>query len=76
MANWNEQEYEVLFRDHPPTEAVAPTPDECAAIARALGTHSQKAVASQWDDGRSLVLGHTTDAARPLRDYLVRRGWL
>jgi hypothetical protein len=75
MRRWSEREYEALFRDSPPTEPRAPTTDDCAALSRSLGRTS-KAIRSQWDDGRSLVLGHANDAASGLRDYLVRRGWL
>lgn len=75
MRGWNEGEYEAIFRDNPPTEPYAPTVNECAALGRSLGRTS-KAIHSQWDDGRSLILGHKNDAARGLRDYLARRGWL
>jgi hypothetical protein len=75
MAAWNEGEYDVLFRAHPPTNAAAPSPGQCAAIARSLRTHSSAAILSQWQDGRSIVLGHTGAASRRLRDYIARRGW-
>jgi hypothetical protein len=75
MRRWSEREYETLFRDHPPTEPLAPIMDECVAIGRSLG-RTPKGIRSQWDDGRSLVLGHANDAAGGLRAYLVRCGWL
>jgi hypothetical protein len=73
MRRWDDSQYEVLFRDNPPTEPLAPTTDECAALGRSLG-RTPKAIRSQWDDGRSLVLGQVNDAASGLRDYLMRRG--
>jgi hypothetical protein len=70
MRRWDERQYDVLFGDHPPTEPQAPTADECAVLGRSLG-RSSEAIRSQWDDGRSLVLGHATDASSGLRDYLL-----
>jgi len=75
VRRWSEREYEALFRDNPPTEPRAPSTGECAALGHSLGRTSD-AIRSQWGDDRSLVLGHANDAARELRDYLVRRGWL
>jgi hypothetical protein len=75
MRRWDESQYEALFRNNPPTQPRAPTGDECAALARSLGRTSE-AIRSQWDDGRSVVLGQVNDAASGLRDYLVQRGWL
>ncbi len=75
MHPWTDAEYEALFRDHPPTQPTAPTSAECAELGRTLG-RSKGAIQAQWNDGRSLVLGNATAASRPLRDYMVRRGWL
>jgi hypothetical protein len=75
MRRWSEPEYEGIFRAHPPTQPHAPSQAECEQLGEDLD-RSWKAIYSQWDDGRSLVLGQTTAASSGLRDYLVRRGWL
>lgn len=75
MQRWTEREYDVLFAGHPPTQPSRPTAGECDVLGRELG-RSPGAIAAQWNDGRSLVLGQVGAASRALRDYLVRRGWL
>ena len=75
MERWSDDDYEAIFLGNPPTAAEAPSAPDCDRLGYALG-RSPGAIRSQWDDGRSLVLGHANDAAAPLRDYLVRRGWL
>jgi hypothetical protein len=75
VRRWTEAEYEELFREHPPTEAACPTRDESVAMGAGL-RRSPGAIKAQWNDGRSLVLGHVSAASVGLRDYLVRRGWL
>jgi hypothetical protein len=75
MRRWNEAEYDVLFRDHPPTSPHAPDLAFCRAIARTI-RRTPDAVAAQWNDARSAVLGSATAASQPLIDYLRRRRWL
>jgi len=75
MRTWTDAEYEAIFRDRQPTQPRALTDVECADLGRSLG-RTPKAIRSQWDDGRSLVLRRANDASSGLRDYLVRRGWL
>jgi len=75
MRRWNEAEYDVLFRNHPPTSPDAPDLGPRRAIARTIG-RTPEAVAAQWDDARSAVLGSATVASEGLRDYLRRHGWL
>jgi hypothetical protein len=75
MRRWSEAEYEVLFRNHPPNDHRAPDLAECRTIARAV-RRTPDAVLSQWNDARSIVLGHTHDASRLLADYVRRRGWM
>ena len=74
MAGWQIRDYDVLFQDHPPTEAAAPNRGECDRLALALG-RSRGAVFAQWEDARSVVLGNKSAASQPLREYLHRRGW-
>jgi len=75
MDGWSDDDYELLFGGYPPTERDAPLAEDCHRLGLALG-RSSGAVLAQWNDGRSLVLGHTNDASAGLRDFLVRRGWL
>ena len=75
MADWEIGDYEVLFRDYPPTQPTAPTSGECNALGARLG-RSRGAVKAQWDDARSLVLGQENAASEALGDYLRSRGWL
>ena len=75
MDGWSDDDYELIFRAYPPTETEAPLAEECNRLGLALG-RSAGAVLAQWNDGRSLVLGHANDASGPLRDYFLRRGWL
>jgi hypothetical protein len=74
MRRWSEAEYEILFRGHPPTAGRAPDLAECRVIARAI-RRTPDAVLSQWNDGRSVVLGHDIPQSRSLIDYVTRRGW-
>ena len=75
MRRWSESEYELLFRNHPPTDRHAPTATECAGIGSSIG-RTAGAIASQWDDGRSLVLGQRNAASAGLAAWLSLRGWL
>jgi hypothetical protein len=75
MRRWTESEYRELFREHPPTDARCPAAGECTALGSSLNRTSG-AIRSQWNDGRSAVLGQRSAASGGLRDYLVRRGWL
>jgi hypothetical protein len=75
MERWSDDDYEAIFLGGPPTGAEAPSAPDCERLSLALG-RSPAAILAQWDDGRSLVLGQRSAASAPLRDYLVRRGWL
>jgi hypothetical protein len=75
MTAWRRSEYDRLFREHPPTEPTAPNRAEAESIGNELG-RTWGGIKSQWDDGRSLILGTKTDASLALRDYLRGRGWL
>jgi len=75
MRRWNEAEYDVLFRHHPPSQPHAPDLAASRVIARTL-QRTPDAVTSQWNDARSAVLGLATAASRPLVDYLRKRRWL
>jgi hypothetical protein len=75
MRRWNEAEYEVLFRNHPPTSPEAPDLAACRTIARTI-RRTPDAVAAQWNDARSAVLGSSIAASQPLIDHLRRRRWL
>jgi hypothetical protein len=69
-------EYEILFRDHPPTSAAAPDLGACRAIARVV-RRSPGAVLAQWQDGRSAVLGQPSSASSEfLVQFLRAQGWL
>jgi len=74
MRRWSEAEYEILFRHHIPTNPQAPNLAECRSIARSV-RRTPDAVLSQWDDARSVVLGHDIPLSRSLVDYVTRRGW-
>ena len=63
MRRWNEAEYDVLFRDHPPTRPNAPDLATSRAIARTI-RRTPDAVIAHWDDARSAVLGSSTLADR------------
>jgi hypothetical protein len=75
LTTWTTSDYDRLFRDLPPTEPNAPHGDDLAAIANDLH-RSTGAIAAQWDDARSAVLGSKTAASAQLLGYLGRRGWL
>ncbi len=75
MAGWTIADYDVLFENHPPTQPTAPTTAEGEALGLRIGC-SGKAAVSQWNDGRSVVLGHRSDASQKLKDYVRSRGWL
>jgi hypothetical protein len=75
MRRWNEAEYDVLFREHPPTSPHAPDLAACRAIARTI-RRTPDAVQAQWDDARSAVVGSSTAASTGLIDYLHRHAWL
>lgn len=75
MRRWNEAEYDVLFREHPPVKAQAPDLAACRAIARTI-RRTPDAVTAQWNDARSAVLGTSTAASGPLFVYLRAHGWL
>jgi hypothetical protein len=75
MRRWTETEFEILFRGHPPTSSHAPDLAASRAIARTV-KRTPEAVAAQWDDARSAVLGSRTAASIPLKEYLARRGSL
>jgi len=75
MRSWEIREYELLFRDRPPTQPTAPTTEECDALGARLG-RSRGAVKAQWDDARSVVLCHKSAASAALRDYVRSRGWV
>ena len=75
MRRWNEAEYDVLFRDHPPINQRAPDLATCRAIARTI-RRTPDAVIAQWDDARSAVLGSSTAASQGLLDYLRAKRWL
>lgn len=74
-ANWTDTDYDRLFRDHPPTEPIAPKGGEAAHLAIDLG-RTTGAISAQWNDARSAVLGQKSAASQGLRAYLRRRGWL
>jgi hypothetical protein len=69
---WSTGDYEVLFANHPPTQARAPTIVEARRIADRL-RRSTGAVRTQWDDARSLVLGNPTAASFDLRCFIAER---
>jgi hypothetical protein len=75
MRRWNKAEYRLLFRDHPPTNAHAPELGACESIAASIN-RTPGAIAAQWGDARSAVLGNATAASRGLRAYLQESGWL
>jgi hypothetical protein len=75
MRRWNEAEYDVLFREHPPSRSNAPDLAACRVIARTV-RRTPDAVAAQWNDARSAVLGSSTAASRALLDYLRARQWM
>ena len=74
---WTLSDYDRLFKDHPPTEPTAPHGEDLAAIASDLHG-SIGAIAVQWDDARSAVLGNKTAAsgrlAKVLGEVLQVRG--
>jgi hypothetical protein len=74
MRRWSEAEYDVLFRRHPASDHRAPDLAECRAVARVI-QRTPDAVLSQWNDARSVVLGHNMPVTRSLIDYVKRRGW-
>ena len=69
---WSTGDYEILFANHPPTHAQAPTIVEARRIADRL-RRSTGAVRTQWDDARSLVLGNPTAASVELRSFVAGR---
>jgi hypothetical protein len=75
MAGWTSSEYDGLFRDHPPTEPSAPHGPDLTSIGQEMA-RATGAVAAQWGDARSAVLGNKTAASEQLLDYLKRRGWI
>jgi hypothetical protein len=75
MSAWSMEEFERLFRDHPPTEPSAPRGSALADLAREL-RRSTGSVAAQWADARSAVLHTQTAASRQLIGYLIDREWL
>ena len=75
MRRWNEAEYDVLFREHPPTSRHAPDLAACRAIARTI-RRTPDAVIAQWNDARSAVLDNSTAASQGLLDYLRAHRWL
>ena len=75
MRRWTETEFDILFRNHPPTGPHEPDLAARRVIARAV-QRTPDAVATQWDDARSAVLGSQMPASILLTDYLARRGWL
>ena len=74
MPSWTTQEYDRLFRDFEPTQPVSPAGTDLAAIATDL-RRSTGAIAAQWNDARSVVLGSTNASSAQLRSYLSGRGW-
>ncbi len=72
---WTTGDYEVLFHDDPPTQPHRPAGEGLARLAATLG-RSTGAVAAQWDDARTAVLGGKTMASAQLVGYMRRRGWL
>jgi hypothetical protein len=72
---WTTNEYHRLFRDHPPTQAHAPSGVDLDELASDFD-RSKKAVYAQWNDARSAVLNNETDASRQLLGFLRRSGWL
>ena len=72
LERWSSIEYDVLFADHPPTNAQPPTIIEARRIADPI-RRSTGAVRSHRDDARSLVLGNQTAASRELRTYVAER---
>jgi hypothetical protein len=75
MRRWNEAEYDVLFRQHPPNQPHPPDLAACRVIARTI-RRTPDAVIAQWHDARSVVLGSATAASEPLVDYLRAHRWL
>jgi hypothetical protein len=75
MRRWNEAEYDVLFRHHPPTSSHAPDLGASRAIGRTID-RTPDAVIAQWNDARSAVLGHATAVSEALLDYLREHRWL
>ena len=75
MRRWNEAEYDVLFRRHPPNQPHAPDLGANRATARTIG-RTPEAVLAQWHDARAAVLGSATAASQSLLDYLQAHGWL
>ena len=69
---WSSADYDILFADHPPTAAKAPTIIEARRLAHRL-RRSTGGIRSQWDDARSLVLGNRTAASRELQSYVAAR---
>jgi hypothetical protein len=74
QVRWSTRDYDILFANHPPTHARAPTLIEARRIADRL-RRSTGAVRTQWDDARSLVLGNPTAASLELRSFVAER-WL
>jgi len=75
MRRWNEAEYDVLFRDHPPTRPNAPDLATSRAIARTI-RRTPDAVSAQWNDARSAVLDDSTAASPGLLGYLRAHRWI
>jgi hypothetical protein len=75
MRRWNEAEYDVLFRHHPPTSPHPPDLGASRAIGRTID-RTPAAVIAQWNDARSAVLRNATAASQGLLDYLRAHRWL
>jgi hypothetical protein len=70
---WSEEEWDELFRAHPPDAAHRPTRPECDAIGRRLD-RTPDAILWMWEDAERHRRGVASNtASERLMDYLDRR---
>ena len=67
------EEWDVLFRAHPPRHGNRPTRAECEALCRQLG-RTPDAIDWMWDDAERYLRGaKATTTSQRLKDYLADR---
>jgi hypothetical protein len=65
MRRWNEAEYDVLFRDHPPINQRAPDLATCRAVARTIRRTPEAVTAYDWPAATFVSFGKSSRTSQP-----------